>query len=505
MQFRDVFLGIDIGTTSVKAALVQGNGKGIAQVSEEYPTNFIRAGWVEQSADDWWCATTKAVQKLIQVYLKQSDKICAISVSSQAPTLFGIDKFGYPIAPALIWMDQRAEKICKEELSPLSEEINKYSGNRIDPYYLLPKLLWQKRFQNDQYRRVSKFLQINGWIIFSLTGQCAIDVTHAALTQLFDVYKNQWKQEIFDEFGIAIEKVPEFFECDQIVGKVNRRAAEEWGIMEGIPVAAGCIDGAAAPYGLNLLEAGSLYEMSGQSSGIGTILSEPLFHPNLCLLKHAAKEKWIQKGSMSTSGGALKWYRDKIDQCIGDDSSYNEYDRLAAQSLPGAGGVTFLPYLNGERAPFWNPNLRGLFFGLSLKTQKKDLIRAMMEGTAFALRNILDEFQINNMILDKTLLGTGGGYRSSVWSQIKADILGLPICVKQTSFDAAALGSSYLAMESIGQTPHLKTSGEDKNDVFYLPNHDNQEQYLRGYVLFCQLYQANKELFKKDTINGEIQ
>lgn len=488
-----VFLGIDVGTSSVKAGFVSQSGKGLRQVSVEYPTNFGVDGQVEQDPWDWWKAATQAVQTLAAQSPQCAQQVQALAVSCQAPTLFGVDDDGQPVGRGLIWMDRRSDGICRDTLSEHGAYINQYSCNRIDPYYMLSKLTWQKRYEAEQYHKTTCYLQINGWIVYQLTGVRQIDVTNANLTQLMNVHSLTWDEGIFQRLQLDIRKMPPIVPCDSVVGKIRPEMAELWGISPDAVVAAGCVDGSSVPYGLQLWQEGEVFEMSGTSSGIGVILSEPSFSPNLSLMKHVQPGKWFLKGSTSCSGGSLKWYRDQVDG-RSDGAAFEEFSRLAEQSVAGAGGVLFLPYLNGERAPLWDSALRGVMLGFGSATEKKDLLRAIMEGTAYALRTILEEFP-SDRLQTEMILGTGGGYQSRIWSQIKADVLERPICAKKLAFDAAVMGCAYVAMKALQIPIPEKEAAEE---VVYHPDQATAAAYRRQYKRFCTLYRATKELFHEE-------
>lgn len=494
-----IFLGIDIGTSSVKAGFVKQNGRGLVQTSAEYPTYYGEEGRVEQDAWDWWNAVTAAVQKLVEQAPQYALLVRGISVSSHSPALFGIDQKGEPVGRALIWMDRRAEGICNHELKDHEDYIHQYSLNRLDPYFMLPKMVWQKKYISEDYKRTDCYLQANGWIVYMLTGKCVTDVTNANLTQFMNVYTLNWDQGIFDRLDLDMGKMAPVVPSTRIAGTIRPDVARLWGIAPGAVVAAGCTDGSASPFGLGLSCEGDLFEMSGTSSGIGVILEQPRFVPNLCLMKHVRKNLWYLKGSTSCSGGSLKWFRDYVDQGR-TDATFEEYSRLAQDAEPGAGGVLFLPYLNGERAPLWDSRLRGVSLGFGVSTGRRELVRSMMEGTAYALRTILEEFP-EDIRFCRTILGTGGGYNSTVWSQIKADVMGYPIKVRKMEFDAAVLGSAYVAMEAMGIS--VPEPMEDLGAVRYEPNVQLKEVYDRQYKKFCRLYQVTRELFhEEDTYAG---
>lgn len=486
---KEIYLGIDVGTTSVKAGLVDEDGRGLLQSTVEYPTYPLGHAWVEQSALDWWDAATRAVRELTTARSDLAKSIRGISVSSQAPTLLGVAADGQPVGRGMIWMDQRAGDVCRDVLAAHADYIHRFSCNRVDPYFALPKLVWQKNCQRDAYDAVYRYLQINGWIIFRLTGVYSIDQSSAALTQTLNVHTMRTEEDIFSLLELDRAKWPDVYPCDAVVGTVLDEIAGLWQIPHKTPVAAGCIDGASSPLGLDVVRPGDIFEMSGQSSGIGVVLDQPRYHPNLCLLRHAVNDTWILKGSMSCSGGSLKWFRDQVDGGITDFDCYN---RLAEQSVPGAHGLVFLPYLCGERAPLWDRTLRGVFFGLGTDTCKADMVRAVMEGTAYALRTIWDEFDDPNMG-QKVVLGTGGGYNSAIWSQIKSDIMNCTIRVCQSDFDAALIGNARIASRALGHPIAQLVSGD--TGALYTPDPALRELYEQRYAFYRQVLQANRPLF----------
>jgi len=496
MSGRDLFLGIDLGTTSVKAALVDAYGTPIGQCATEYPLYQPKPGWAEQSPLDWWDATAKTVFRLTRQFGVAENQIRGISVSSQAPTCLGVDAGGAPTGHALIWMDQRAKGICENELSGLENEIRSTCGNRVDPYYFLPKLLWIKKNHPEQDRSTWKYLQANGWIIFCMTGKTSLDVTHLTHMQIYDVFQNCWNEDLIRRLGLRHDQFPSVCSCSDPVGTLLPQAAARLGLSPGIPVAAGCTDAAAVSLGLNHNKPGCLFEMSGQSSGIGLITDRPLKSPVLNLSRGVLSGRWCQKGSMSSTGGSLRWFRDQIDGRAGDAGAYTQYDDLAALSAPGSNGVVFLPYLSGERAPLWDSHACGLFFGLRCETTKGDMIRAILEGAAFGLRTILDCFE-PSLLTQRFLYGAGGGYRSALWAQVKADVLELPIYVQRQTCDAACIGDAYLAMRMTGFPVPEPAEGEV--EAIYTPDSSVAGRYQQRYEQYQALYRQTKELMARNS------
>lgn len=496
---HDLFLGIDLGTTGVKAALIDEEGTPVGQLSREYTVYQPHPNWAEQSAQDWWEATAAAVRALVSDDGVKGCRVRGISVSSQAPTCLGIDVRGIPTGRALIWMDRRSQDVCDEVLQPLAQEIRNTCGNRVDPYYFLPKYLWLRKNIPEQERSAACFLQANGWIVYCMTHEMSIDTTHLTHLQVYDVFHDRWNTKLMEKLDIDRNKLPRIYRPQEIVGELTEKAAGELKLPVGIPVVAGCTDAAAAALGLGHDEVGGLFEMSGQSSGIGLVMDRPRINTRLNLSRGAMENRWNQKGSMSATGGALRWYRDKIDRYIGENA-YTVYDAMAAQSPAGARGVIFLPYLTGERAPLWDSSACGIFFGLRLMAEKQDLLRAILEGAAYGLRTIRDTFD-PKLMTSEYLLGTGGGYKSNLWAQIKADVLKMPIQVQRSDFDAACMGDAFLAMCANGLQPPWNR--EKRIEKVYIPNPGVGELYDEGYRIFCSLYKKNRELMKDDLAFAE--
>jgi xylulokinase len=490
MSSDRLYLGIDVGTTSVKTVLTNEFGVPLDEASVEYPTisgSYDKS--VEQRPDDWWKAAVKAAVSIT------TGQRCAfvegISVCSQAPALLGVDKNNQPIGNAWIWMDRRSEDLCKKRLLPLEKEIVSYSGNRVDPYFTLPKILWQNQNLPKQAEQTQTYLQVNGWIIFRLTGICSIDDTHAVLSQLYNIDEGRWEIDFLDDVGIYHGKLPQIYRPWDIVGHLLPEPSHALGFREGIPVMAGSTDGAASALGLGLTATGQLFEMSGQSSGLGLIMDRPRRYPKLIQLKHAIEGKWILKGSMTSSGGSLKWFRDNLDERSEDTVAFSEYDFIADKVPAGANGVIFLPYLSGERAPVWDANAKGIFFGLSAQTTKADLIRAILEGTAYSLRGIMEEFP-SDVQMNREIVGSGGGYKSALWTHIKADVLERPIHTIAGKFDAGAVGAAHIAIRGVtGKLPILNK----ETKVIFEPDPVHLASYARNYEIFRHLYGNNRNLF----------
>lgn len=448
-------LGIDIGTTNVKAVLFNIDGVAVAQAGAEYPTYFPTAGWAEQDPELWWQAATEVIRGVIAKAQINSGEIAALSISSQAPTMLPVNDLGEPLRPALIWMDRRSEEQCNYLRQEIGEErILRITGNRIDPYFMLPKLLWFKKYEPQLFQQTTRVLQANGYLNYKLTGRFSLDKAHASLTQIYDVNTGQLAFNLCQKLGLAPELFPELYDCAAVIGGVSREAAARTGLAPGTPIVAGTVDGAAAALEAGVIGPGEAVEMSGTSTVV--LLGSDCLKNNgqLISMYHALKGRYLVIGAASSTGASLKWFRDQfgyMERLAAEELKLNAYDlmNLEASEVPAdAGGIIFLPYMMGERSPIWDTYARGVFAGLTLKTTRGQLIRAIMEGAAFALYHNLQEAAAIGLKI-KELRCVGGGALSNLWLKIKASVINLPVVVPETSL-GAPFGDALLAGAGIG-------------------------------------------------------
>ena len=265
-----LLVGIDVGTTGVKALICERDGTVLAQSGQEYPTTFAQPGWAEQDPDAWWKATCAVVHKVIADAGASPQAVAALGVSCQAPTLVAVDAAGAPVHPALIWMDRRSEQQCERLRATIDEAaILRINGGRIDPYFLAPKILWLRDEAPDAYAHTHQILQANGYIVHRLTGAFCMDNSHGPLTLFFDSDRQEWSTDLIAAMGIDPAKLPPVVPCAQVVGTVTPAAAAATGLAPDTPVIAGMADGTAASIEVGLVRAGSAAEMTGQSLVIG--------------------------------------------------------------------------------------------------------------------------------------------------------------------------------------------------------------------------------------------
>lgn len=505
-----LLLGIDVGTTGTKAALFTPDGQLLAVGQADYGVQPLRPGWVEQSPEDWWQATCHAVQQALAAVPGGADRVGGVAVSSQAPALLALDGAGQPLRPALIWMDRRAEAEVAE-LNELvgADNIFRITGNRTDAFYVAPKLRWFKNNEPQLFAQAKTFLQINGYIAYRLSGTFSLDPGHAALLQLRNYQTGEWSASLCEACGVEPEQFPPIYPSEYTQGEVTAQAAEQTGLRAGTPVMVGSVDASAAAIEAGAVMPGSAAEMTGTSTVLLMPTAGNVTEPAFIAMPHALPNLHLLLGAMVASGASLTWFRDQfgqLERSAAEQLNLNAFDLLTAQaeSAPvGSDGVIFLPYMMGERAPIWHSNARGVFFGLSLATSKAAVVRSLLEGTAYALRHNVDVAQLAGLRMTE-IRSVGGGTRSNLWNQIKADILGMPILLPQTSV-GAPFGDAVLVGMGLGLYPNLQEAITNmvKVKVRYEPDPINHTRYSEIYTIYRKIYGQLRDVFDQAALVSE--
>ena len=494
-----LLLGIDVGTSAVKAALVDRRGNLHAVGQAEYPLHHIRAAWVEQDPDDWWRGTCKAVHEALAKVPHGAERVLGLAVSCQAPTLLALDRSGRPLRPAMIWMDRRAEaEIVRLAEQMGADQIYRVTGNRPDAFYVAARLLWLQNHEPEVLRRTWQFVQVNGYINYRLTGRLTLDPSNAVLLQMRDYHKGEWSEALCAACGVEPSQFPEVVAAHCAQGEVTQQAAEATGLRAGTPVMAGTVDSAAAALEVGVVEPGIAAEMTGTSTVVIMPNDRGLTEPALIAMPHALPGIHLLLGAMVASGGCLRWFRDQFGQpevqaaSEGKADAFDLLTQQAAEVEPGSGGIIFLPYMMGERSPLWHTNARGVFFGLSLATPKAALVRSILEGAAFALRHNM-EVALRAGAEVREVRSVGGCSRSDLWNQIKADVLGRPLLLPRTSV-GSPFGAAVLAGMGVGVFPDVRKSLLEmvQLDRRFEPNPENHERYLRSYQVYRDIYEQLK-------------
>jgi xylulokinase len=397
-------------------------------------------------------------------------------------------------------MDRRSGDQCEQlEASLGQERIHVITGNRIDPYFMLPKLLWIMENESEIHEKAWKYLQVNGYINYRLTGHVTCDHVHASLTGLYSITEHGWSEELAKELHIDLEKLPKICQSTDYIGTVSREASLATGVPEGVPVLAGTVDAAASALECGVVKKGVAAEMTGTSSCFMLGCDSWTNSLNLVSIHHALSNQDLLIGPISSTGACLKWYRDQIGCSEYDDlasyrkNPYHYLDELAQSAETSK--LLFLPYMAGERAPIWDSNVRGAFIGLTHSTSRGQLVRAILEGSAFALKQVVDEAEKSGQQIH-SLYAVGGGSSSPVWLQMKASILGRPVQTVQHN-SSGAFGNALLVAYASGLINDLGQTVADSIRVTktYEPDPKRVKFYAALYKVYRNFYEHMKDDF----------
>lgn len=503
---KDCLLGIDVGTTGCKAEILDIEGRSLGQGYREYPLIHPRPGWVETDPDrHWWDALCQSTKQAMSKGGVKPERIAAVSISC-TNGLVAVDKNGKPLRNAIMQMDKRtvaqAERINRE----LGEELVELSGNRAGASGTsAPIIVWLRENEPEVFDATYKFLWPGGYMVYKLTGEYTMEWSRASWTNLFDVKKAQtWSKPICEKLAVPIEKLPRLVPSWEVVGEVLPSACEETGLVPGIPVVGGMADTPAAGIGTRATAPGRTCHIIGTTARPCVVLDEPRFDSRFVNCCHAVPGTWFSLGAIENAGLTLRWFRDvfgQIEVTSAQLTGANPFDLLdeeAARSVPAAGGLIFLPYLAGERSPIWDPNARAVMFGLSVSHRRTDIVRAVMEGVAFAFySNILIFEEELGVCMDEVFL-SGGGSKSSVWPQIHADVSGKVIKTVAVK-NSEAIGNAILAGYAVGIYDDISRAADEivKVDRVFEPDPEVHRIYQEAYELYKEIYQRTKELFPK--------
>jgi xylulokinase len=488
-------LGIDVGTGGSRALLIGENGGILASATAEHAA-FVskQAAWAEQDPQDWWGACQKAVRSVLAVSGISPSQIACVGLSGQMHGTVVLDGEGAVLRPSIIWCDQRGEEDARwlEETVGAVRLLNLTSNPALTNFTLI-KLLWLRRLEPDTWQKIRHLLLPKDYVRFCLSGEYAIDAAEASGTLMLDVARRRWSEELMDAVGIDRQILPKVFESPEICARVSRRGAEGTGLLEGTPIVAGAGDQAAGAVGIGLTHAGAVGATIGTSGVVFAATDRPILDPKgrLHTFCHAIPGRWHVMGVTQSAGLSLRWFRDTFHPGV----SYDQMADEAALAPPGAEGVLWAPYLMGERTPYRDPNIRGGLIGLAAHHTRAHVIRAVLEGVAFSLRDTFTIFSELQVPVEQIRL-SGGGARSPLWRQIQADVFGQEVETVQTE-EGAAFGAALLAGvgagfwktvdEACSAVVRVADSVECRPAVAKLMN-QRYEEYRRLYPALHSVY-----------------
>lgn len=491
-------LAHDLGTSGNKAALYTLEGSLHAAALATYPTYYPAPGFVEQDPQDWWKAVCQSTRELLESSGTSPKEIAAISFSGQMMGCLLVDAQGTPLHNMLIWADTRAQSQARRIEERLGmERVYRLTGHRIGASYNAAKLLWLREKHPELYARADKMLCAKDYVIHRMTGRFVTDYSDAGGTNLMDIERKAWSEDLLKELEIDASMLPEVLPSTQVAGPLLEKAARDCGLCAGIPVVIGGGDGSCATVGAGVVEEGGAYCVLGSSSWVSVATREPEFDPLMrtCNWVHLDPSLCTPSGTMQAAGFSYSWFRDALCEQEAAEakargvSPYAPLNERAAASSPGAGALLYLPYLLGERSPHWNLDARGAFVGLSVTTTKGDMARAVMEGVGMNLKIILGILTAESPVQAVRLIG--GGAKGELWCQILADIWQKPLLLPAHSLEATSIGAAVCAGVGVGAFRDFSVM-RDMNRVerVITPNPANAALYERLQKAFDQAYQG---------------
>ncbi|MFA6449566.1 MAG: xylulokinase [bacterium] len=497
------FLGIDIGTTGLKALLIDGKGRIAGSAREEYPLSTPKPGWAEQAPDIWWKATASAVRKLMAGGADAS-KIAAVGLSGQMHGLVPLDSADKPLRPAILWCDQRPVKECDTLQKKFADRLIKTASNPALTGFTAPKILWMKKNESDLYKKMSCFLLPKDYVRFKLTGERAIDISDAAGTLMLNVAKGEWAADLIRDMGIKTSILPPIVGSSEIAGLVTREAARLTGLREGTPVVGGGADNTCAAIGTGIVRPSRVSSSIGSSGVIFAHTDKLRVDPSARVhsFNHSVPGKFYLMGVMLSAGLSFKWFRDTFcekeiaAEKAGGGDAYDLLSREAQKAAPCCEGLLFLPYLNGERTPHKDPFARGVFFGISPRHNRAHMVRSVMEGIVYGLKDSLDIMESMGIKVEQ-VRATGGGGKNAFWRQMQADMFGKPV-VTVNHDEGPAYGAALLAASGAGAFKNVVEAADATVRVTSTtkPNPAMTKKYGENQARFKSLYSALEDEFK---------
>ena len=436
---KDLFLGIDFGTGGCKVTLIDAAGTVVESASAEYPTRHPKPAWAEQNPADWHRAMCSVLKGL-----KHRDRIAALALDSYTHGAVLLDDKLRVIRPTIIWTDQRSAKECRLLKEKHFDLIFQTAFQAPTPTWTLPQILWLKNNEPQALKRIRHILFVKDYIRFLLTGEMACDCIEAQGTLFWDMKHGRWSEALCALADIPVKSLPRIGRPTDIAGKVNREAAINTGLPEGLPVIMGASDSAVEDYAAGAIEPGQCVLKLATAGNVNVMTSEAHPHPETLTYSHVVPGMWYSVTATNSAAVCQRWYRDMF---CAPGTDYAALNELAGQSPPGSNGVFFHPYLQGERSPYWDPNLRGSFTGISMANSRGDFSRALLEGVAYSLKDCYRTIETMGLQVREFIL-IGGGAKSALWSSIVCDVFNAP--VKCPSSCDASFGSALLAGVGVG-------------------------------------------------------
>jgi len=502
-----VFLGIDVGTSGTKALAIDASGRILADAMETYPCHAPRPLWSEQDPDDWWRATVRSVRRVVAAARLKPADVAALGLSGQMHGSVFLDRSDRVIRPAILWNDQRTAAECAEieQAAGGRAKLIRMVANPALAGFTAPKILWLRRHEPRHFDQTRKVLLPKDEIRRRLTGEYATDVSDASGTLLLDVARRRWSGPLLRALELDAALLPDCYESEDVTGRLTREAARRLGLPTACVVVGGAGDCAAGAVGNGIVRPGVLSTSIGTSGVVFVHSDQVKVDPQgrVHTFCHAVRGRWHMMGVTLAAGGSLQWFRNTLcqaDVARAAKAGCDVYDLLANEAAavpPASQGLFFLPYLSGERTPHADPDARGCFVGLTLAHTRGHLIRAVLEGVTYSLRESLAIFNELGVPV-REIRASGGGSRSPLWRQIQADVFGRKV-VTINATEGAAYGAALLAAVGGGAFGHVEEACRATIRVTgrTAPDRAARQVYAAAFPVYQRLYGALRAEFKE--------
>jgi xylulokinase len=499
-------IGCDVGSQGTNAVLYGADGTLAASAYESYDVSFPHPGWAEQDPQVWVDALVRTVAHLVAEVPGGASAIKGISFGSQLDGMVACAEDGTPVRPAMIWMDRRAEAQAAAVADRIgAAEFYHMVGANLDSSHAAFKALWIRDEEPEAFARAVHLMPPGSYVLRSVTGTLAVDYSNASSLALLDPRSRNWSARVLEALDLPGDSLPELAPATVAAGTITPGFAEDTGLSPDTVAAVGCGDEMAATLGAGVYEPGEVCDVVGTAEPVCAASSEPREDPTMLVEchPHADPDAWLLENPGFVSGGSLRWWRDHfgpLELAAERDGAGDAYDLLckeAGTAPPGSAGAIFLPCMQGAMAPEWNGAARGVFYGLSLAHTRAHLTRALLEGSAFALRDILEAMRGAGLEVRRLTI-VGGGAKGPLWRQIKADVTGLPVRVPE-SVETTATGAAILA--AVGSGIHATVADAVAAFVAFrpeehLPDPLARDVYEEAYLRYRDVYFALKPVFR---------
>lgn len=502
-------IGIDSGTVSLRTGIFNIEGTPIAFATKEYPVFHLRPGWAEQESNDWWEAAILTTKECLSESKVNPEDIIGISVDGTSCTVVPVKENGEALRRALLWMDVRAHEQA-ERVTKTNHKVLKYVGNQESPEWMIPKAMWLKENEPEVFKKADKIIESTDYLMFRLTGKWTASRCNATCKWNYTTIEGGYPLSLLEQLGIPelVSKwPPEVIPMGEKVGELIPDAAKELNLIPGIPIAEGGIDAYAGMIGLKVVKPEELGLILGSSTCHMAVSPVPVYgtgvwgpYPDAII-----GGSWILEGGQVSTGSIIKWFRDNfaheelIEAKEKGIDSYKILDSMADKIKPGSEGLIFLDYFQGNRSPWRDPLARGVLWGMSLKHTKAHIFRAIMEGTAYGTRHIIENLAKGGLKI-KSISACGGGAKSKLWLQIHADVLNIPVYLTEVS-EATTLGAAICAAVAGGAYKTLSVAAERMVRITRRiePLKENHEIYTFYFNKYCETYPRLKDLMHEVT------